>query len=311
MEHRKVLYTEWRRSLINGVYRFGSQHKWSRTILNSAPIYQHLLKWFDSWNYPMTARDYSNWLFDKFSIRISDHVVRRILKEMLLLSYKKGKSRPVGIDLSKQQAMKRLFAVKVISYLSKFEMLISVDESSFSRATKLSNLWLMKGFDQELQNIWFDGSTSLITSITSTGIVFGINTSGSVDGSIFAEYLRRLKQMLKDDLDVSIENCLLFMDNATTHRSEVAMKFMNENHCSAAFIPPYMPDLNPIEKYFSKLKNMILRETVGARMKWQSKEASTLLKKCIFRIDTDQVRKLWLSFTQELTEAVHNLSEII
>ena len=72
---------------------------------------------------------------------------------MLLLSNKKGKSRPVGIDLSKQQAMKRLFAVKVIPYLSKFEMLISVDESSFSRATKLSNSWLMEGFDQELQNI--------------------------------------------------------------------------------------------------------------------------------------------------------------
>ena len=36
----------------------------------------------------MTARDYSIALRDRFSIRISDSVLRRILKESLLLSYK-------------------------------------------------------------------------------------------------------------------------------------------------------------------------------------------------------------------------------
>ena len=54
----------------------------------------------------MTARDYKIALRDRFSIKISDDVVRRILKESLLLSYKKGKSRPVGLNFFKQQAMK-------------------------------------------------------------------------------------------------------------------------------------------------------------------------------------------------------------
>ena len=72
-----------------------------------------------------------------------------------------------------------------------------------------------------------------------------------------------------------------------------------------------MPELNPIEKYFSILKNMVLRRIVGTRMKWQSIEAFRLLNKCIFQIDADQVRKLWFSFTQELTEAIHSLLEII
>ena len=68
----------------------------------------------------MTARDYSIALSDRFSIKIRDDVVWRILKESLLLSYKKEKSRPVGLKLSKKQAMKLLFAVKIVPYLSKF-----------------------------------------------------------------------------------------------------------------------------------------------------------------------------------------------
>ena len=40
----------------------------------------------------------------------------------------------------------------------------------------------MKGVSQELQNICFEGSTSLITSIRLTGIVFAAKISGPVDG---------------------------------------------------------------------------------------------------------------------------------
>ena len=230
LEFRKVLYTEWRRSLINGAYYFGSKNKESRIIRNSASIYHYLQKLFDNWKYPMTAHDYSIALRDRFSIRISDHMVRRILKESLLLSYKKGKSRPVGLNFSKQQAMKWFSAVKIIPYISKFQMLISINESSFSRTTKLTNSWLMKGVSQELLNICFEGSTSLITSISSTGIVFAFKTSGAVDGLMFVEYLKRLKQVLKEDFEINIENCLIIIDNATIHRSKVTWSFKEKKN---------------------------------------------------------------------------------
>ena len=108
-------------------------------------------------------------------------------------------------------------------------MLISIDESSFSRTTKLTNSWLMKGVSQELQNICFEGSTSLITSISSTGIVFASKTSGPVDGLMFVEYLKRLKTVLKEDFEIDIENCLIIMDNATIHRSKVTSSFIEDN----------------------------------------------------------------------------------
>ena len=250
MELQKVLYIEWRRNLTNEAYKFGRINKVSRIIRNSAPICSYLLKWFENWKYPMTTLDYSIALRDRFTTIISDDVVRRILNESLLLSYKKGKSRPAGLNFSKQQAMKLLFADKIIPYLSKFKMLIRIDESSFSRATKLTNSWLMKVVNQELQNICFEDSSSLIILISSSGIVFASKTSGSVNSLMFVEYLKRLKQILKEDFEINIMNCLIIMDNATTHRSKITTNFIEEKNLLVAFIPQYMPELNPIENIF-------------------------------------------------------------
>ena len=100
-------------------------------------------------------------------------------------------------------------------------MLISIDESFSSRATKLTNSWLMKGVNQQLKNICIEDSTSLITSISPSRIVFASKTSGFVNNLIFVEYLKRLIQTLKEDFEINIMSCLIIMDNTTTHRSKL------------------------------------------------------------------------------------------
>ena len=50
---------------------------------------------------------------------------------------------------------------------------------------------------------------------------------------------------------------------------------------------------------------------IETRIKWHSIETFRRLNKCIFQIDADQVRMRWLSFTQELTQAIHSLLEIL
>ena len=66
------------------------------------------------------------------------------------------------------------------------------------------------------------------------------------------------------------ENCLLkevkvgsiiILDNAAFHRKFVLSKLAKEYHCEVLFLPPYSPDLNPIEKKWAWLKQM-LRKTL-------------------------------------------------
>jgi len=59
------------------------------------------------------------------------------------------------------------------------------------------------------------------------------------------------------------ENCLLnevksgsviVLDNATFHRKSKVFELAKSRNCTAIFLPPYSPDLNPIEKKWAWLK---------------------------------------------------------
>jgi len=51
------------------------------------------------------------------------------------------------------------------------------------------------------------------------------------------------------------------MDNAAFHRKSKLHAPANKASCTVIFLPPYSPDLNPIEKYWSWLKGR-LRKTL-------------------------------------------------
>ncbi len=44
------------------------------------------------------------------------------------------------------------------------------------------------------------------------------------------------------------------MDNLSSHKSEYAANILHDIGCWFLFLPPYSPDLNPIEMAFSRLK---------------------------------------------------------
>lgn len=50
---------------------------------------------------------------------------------------------------------------------------------------------------------------------------------------------------------------ILVMDNATFHKSEDTQQLINTAGCQLLFLPPYSPDLNPIEKFWANFKNKI------------------------------------------------------
>jgi transposase len=49
------------------------------------------------------------------------------------------------------------------------------------------------------------------------------------------------------------------MDNLTSHRGQGVRELIEGRDCELLFLPPYWPDLNPLEEAFSKIK-YFLRE---------------------------------------------------
>ncbi len=63
-----------------------------------------------------------------------------------------------------------------------------------------------------------------------------------------------LKQMLILNLTPSQ---VLILDNASFHKSAESQRLVEAAGCKMLFLPPYSPDLNPIEKYWANMKTKV------------------------------------------------------
>ena len=54
------------------------------------------------------------------------------------------------------------------------------------------------------------------------------------------------------------------MDNMKSHHAKIMKALLDERKIAYLYLPPYSPDLNPIEKLWSKLKSILRKLKVRA-----------------------------------------------
>jgi transposase len=89
--------------------------------------------------------------------------------------------------------------------------------------------------------------------------------AGLVNGKIIAEKLYRentscllFEDWFKHNLLPQVKKkSVIVLDNATFHRKKVLKALAKKRKCHVLFLPPYSPDLNPIEKKWSNTKNFL------------------------------------------------------
>jgi transposase len=100
------------------------------------------------------------------------------------------------------------------------------------------------------------GTQTLIAGLKSNGLVAPWVINAPMNRVIFETYVEtQLAPILKPG-DVVI------LDNLAAHKSERAENIVRAKGAWLLFLPPYSPDLNPIEMAFSKLKSW-LRKTAA------------------------------------------------
>jgi transposase len=72
---------------------------------------------------------------------------------------------------------------------------------------------------------------------------------GSANGEVFAAYVA---QVLAPELRAGD---LVILDNLCIHKTPTIAKLIAAQGASVRYLPPYSPDLNPIEQAFAKLKS--------------------------------------------------------
>ena len=78
-----------------------------------------------------------------------------------------------------------------------------------------------------------------------------------MDGAAFAAYVR---EVLVPEIE---PGTVVICDNLATHKNAEAAAALRAHECWVLYLPPYSPDLNPIEQAFAKLKAHLRK--LGAR----------------------------------------------
>jgi transposase len=96
-------------------------------------------------------------------------------------------------------------------------------------------------------------TTTFVVAVRRTGLFAPMVVDGALNGELFVKYVR---QELAPNLR---SGDILVLDNLPTHKVKGVPEALAERGARVLFLPPYSPDLNPIEQVFSKVKNELRR----------------------------------------------------
>lgn len=94
-------------------------------------------------------------------------------------------------------------------------------------------------------------TTTFLGALRATGFVAPLTVEGSINGPVFRAWV---EQHLAPTL---VPGDVVVMDNLSSHKVVGVRQAIEATGAELRYLPPYSPDLNPIELAFSKLKKLL------------------------------------------------------
>jgi transposase len=98
-------------------------------------------------------------------------------------------------------------------------------------------------------------TTTLIAALDSNGVRCSTVVDGAVNGAVNGDVFEAfVKQVLLPQLT---PGDVVILDNLSSHRRASTQALIESAGAQLLFLPPYSPDLNPVELVFSKVKQLL------------------------------------------------------
>ncbi len=140
------------------------------------------------------------------------------------------------------------------------ERLVFVDEMGANVSLSPLYAWSRRGerAHAKAPRNWGKNVT-LLASITGRGVGPCLAVEGPTTRGVFEAYLERaLAPSLRPGQ-------VVVLDNLSAHKGGRVREIVEARGCELAYLPPYSPDLNPIEQAFSKVKALLRKAEARTR----------------------------------------------
>ena len=146
--------------------------------------------------------------------------------------------------------------------ISAFEpsMMLWVDESGCDRRNALRKYgYGIRGQPPQEHTLILRGKRYSAIGILSTeGVEDVYITDGTVDGDKFLEFVRQNLLPLLMPFNGQNPNSIVILDNASIHHVDQVVELITSVGALIRFLPPYSPDMNPIDQAVFASKSFTL-----------------------------------------------------
>ena len=168
------------------------------------------------------------------------------------------------LGLSRQK-MKRVAVqrseIKRAEYIAEIqefkpEMFLFIDETGSDRRNSIRKYgYGLRGLTPVTQHLCVYGNRiSAIGVLSTRGIEDSYIVESSVNADTFLKFIERSLLPIIQPFDGENPRSIVVLDNASIHHVELVTDLISTAGALVRFLPPYSPDLNPIEEAFSKVK---------------------------------------------------------
>lgn len=189
-----------------------------------------------------------------FGVRYTVSGLTKWLKEHKF-SYKHPKSVPAKVDLAKQKE----FIEKYLSLLadtSTDEPILFMDSAHPTMATKVVCGWIKKGVDKPIAQTASRTRVNIMGAIELSSMNIVSCRPDYVNAETTVAFFDQLKTAYPDAPKLHI-----ILDQSGYHRSQLVQDKALEKGIQLHYLPPYSPNLNPIERLW-KVMNEKIRNNV-------------------------------------------------
>ncbi len=112
---------------------------------------------------------------------------------------------------------------------------------------------------------------TMLATLSLAGITAPMTINGAVDGTVFKVYVQEVLCPTLQAGDIVV------MDNLPAHKVSGIKELIEAKEAKLIYLPPYSPDLNPIEKCWSKIKTYLRKAKARTRAELEKALQEALL----------------------------------
>lgn len=231
-----------------------------------------------------------------FSVKYSSSGLKKILHK-LGFTYKKPKLVPAKLNEQSQDDFIEYYN-DFIKNKSEKDAILFYDSSHPQFSTIADYGWIKKGQEKFVKNNVGRKRLNISGAIDIETLDTVINFPEKVNANTTIETFKKIEEAYPKFKSITI-----ILDNAASHKAKIVKKYLENSKIKLVYLPPYSPNLNPIERLWRLLRDEVLSNTFYENYSDFKKNCKKFFKNILYEKDklinliTDNFQELSLEKT--------------